>query len=75
MQSNRVAGRRIKVHRVNLGESPETFGYRIGVSGQTVRRIEEGKNLNYRTAFLIAAEMGLATADLWPVSGRRAVAA
>lgn len=71
MQSNRVAGRRIKIHRVNLGESPEQFGGRIGVSGMTVRRIEEGKPLTVRTAFLIAADMQVAVTDLWSPSGRK----
>jgi transcriptional regulator with XRE-family HTH domain len=75
MQSSRVAGRRIQIHRVNLGESPEQFGGRIGVSGMTVRRIEGGKPLTVRTAFLIAADMQIAVTELWPPVGRRAVAA
>lgn len=73
MPSNKVAGRRIREHRLNLGLSPEAFGARVGVSGGTVRRIEDGKPLRVRTAFLIAKELGLPVIELWPP--RRAVAA
>jgi DNA-binding XRE family transcriptional regulator len=58
------------MHRVNLGLSPEQFGWQIGVSGMTVRRIEEGGNVRTRTAFLLAQNMGLHVTDLWPVSTR-----
>lgn len=68
MQSNKVAGRRIRAHRLNLGLSPEQFGWKIGVSGMTVRRIEAGGNLRIRTAFLIAQSMATDVTDLWPVS-------
>lgn len=74
MQSNRVAGRRIRAHRMNLGLSPEQFGWDIGVSGMTVRRIEAGGNVRVRTAFLIAQSMEVSVTDLWPVA-RQAVAA
>lgn len=63
------------MHRVNLGLSPEAFGWQIGVSGMTVRRIEAGANVRTRTAFLIAQSMGVAVTELWPVAGRTAVAA
>ena len=40
--SKQLARRRIQQHRVRLGLSPEQYGIRIGVSGQTVRRVEAG---------------------------------
>lgn len=63
------------MHRMNLGESPEVFGARIGVSGMTIRRIERGKALTVRTAFLIAADMGVAVTELWPPRTRAKAAA
>lgn len=76
MSSNKVAGRRLREHRVNLGLSPEAFGARIGVSGMTVRRIEDGYPLRVRTAFLIAQELEVDVIHLWPPPAtRRAVAA
>lgn len=72
MASNRVAGRRVKEHRVNLGLSPERYGARIGVSGGTVRRIEAGLAPTVRTMFLIAKDMGLQVTDLFPIAARQA---
>lgn len=54
---------------MNLGLSPEQFGWQIGVSGMTVRRIEAGGNLRTRTAFLIAQSMAIPVTDLWPIGG------
>lgn len=75
MASNRVAGRRIREHRINLGLSPERYGARIGVSGGTVRRIEMGLAPTVRTMFLIASDMDVRVTDLFPSSaaGARAV--
>ncbi len=66
MSSSQATRSRIRFHRINLGESPEAFGARIGVAGMTIRRIERGKSLTIRSAFVIAADMGLAVTDLWP---------
>lgn len=62
---------------MNLGLSPERFGYEVGVSGFTVRRIEDGQNLRVRTAFLIAQHMDIPVTELWPAPSmrRKAVAA
>lgn len=60
---------------MNLGLSPEQFGWRVGVSGMTVRRIEAGANVRTRTAFLIAQSMGVSVTDVWPLPSRKAVAA
>jgi DNA-binding transcriptional regulator YiaG len=40
--SKRLAASRIRQHRVRLGLSPEQYGIRIGCSGMTVRRVEDG---------------------------------
>jgi transcriptional regulator with XRE-family HTH domain len=75
MASNRVAGRRIGEHRLNLGLSPERYGDRIGVSGGTVRRIEAGFAPTVRTMFLIASDMEVRVTDLFPaVAAIRAAA-
>jgi transcriptional regulator with XRE-family HTH domain len=74
MVSNRVAGRRIREHRVNLGLSPERYGQRIGVSGGTVRRIEAGLVPTVRTMFLIASDLGVQVTDLFPSATRERAA-
>lgn len=62
---------RIYRYRESKGLSPERFGSRVGVSGMTIRRIEDGRaksiSLLPRTKFLIAQEMGLEVDDLWPM--------
>mgnify|MGYP001081835876 CR=1 FL=1 len=60
------AGRRVRIHRINRGMSPEQFGHRVGVSGQTIRRIENGKRPTIRTMFLVARELDCEVVDLWP---------
>jgi transcriptional regulator with XRE-family HTH domain len=75
MASNRVAGRRIKEHRINLGLSPERYGARIGVSGGTVRRIEAGLAPTVRTMFLIASDMDVRVTELFPATTRERQAA
>lgn len=51
--------------RINRGLSPEQLGQRVGVSGRTIRRIEEGAIPTVRTMFLIAQEFDLEVTDLW----------
>jgi len=63
-----TVGRRVRDHRLNRGMSPEALGARVGVSGMTIRRIEEGRNATVRTKFLIARELDLEVVDLF---GRR----
>ena len=61
-----VTGRRIQEMRRDRGMSPEMLGNRVGVSGRTIRRIEEGKGATVRTMFLIAQEFDLKVHELWP---------
>lgn len=62
---------RIYRFRVSKGMSPERFGSRVGLSGMTIRRIEDGRAkpvaLLPRTKYLIAEEMGVEVDDLWPM--------
>jgi transcriptional regulator with XRE-family HTH domain len=62
-----VTGRRLKQLRVNRGLSPEQLGSRVGVSGRTIRRVEEGGRPTVRTMFLLAKEFDCEVVDLWPL--------
>ena len=74
MASNRLAGSRVALHRSRLGLSPEQYGIRIGVSGMTVRRIEQGYRPFLSTQIKFAQDMGLLVDDLWPLGSRRVTA-
>lgn len=54
------SGHRLRVARIEQGLSPEQFGERYGISGMTVRRIEDGrqKRLTARTMCLVAKGIG-----------------
>lgn len=62
-----VTGRKLKELRINRGFSPEQLGNRVGVSGRTIRRVEEGKRPTVRTMFLLAQEFDCEVVDLWPL--------
>lgn len=51
--------------RLNEGHTPETLGYEIGVSGRTIRRIEDGHRPTVRTMFALAEWAELEVVDLW----------
>lgn len=61
----------IYLHRISKGLSPERFGALVGLSGMTVRRIEDGRakasSLHPRTKFLISKQMGVPVSELWPL--------
>jgi transcriptional regulator with XRE-family HTH domain len=65
--STKIVGRRIQDHRLNRGMSPEALGARVGVSGMTIRRLEDGKvkNPHVRSKFLIAQELGVDVVQLF----------
>lgn len=63
----REAGEFIRISRRNLGLSPEQLGYEIGVSGRTIRRIEDGHRPVVRTAFLLASYFDAEVSELWPM--------
>jgi transcriptional regulator with XRE-family HTH domain len=67
-RSRREAGASIRELRVNRGLSPEELGARVGISGRTIRRVEEGRTRpTVRTMFLIALEFDCDVVDLWPL--------
>lgn len=66
-RGNVVVGRRLRELRVNKGLSPEALGGRVGVSGRTIRRVEDGKRPTVRTMFLLAKEFDCEVTDLWPL--------
>jgi transcriptional regulator with XRE-family HTH domain len=63
-----TTGRKIRARRRSRGLSPEQLGDLAGVSGRTIRRIEEGSTAlpNVRSQFLIAQELDCELIDLWP---------
>lgn len=65
-RSLREAGASIREQRLNRGLSPEQLGHLAGVSGRTVRRIEEGKRPTVRTMFQVAQILDCEVVDLWP---------
>jgi len=62
-----LTGHRLKVLRYERGMSPEQLGIRVGVSGRTIRRVEEGHRATVRTMFLIAKEFECPVGELWPI--------
>jgi transcriptional regulator with XRE-family HTH domain len=63
-----MAGADIRQLRIQRGLSPEQLGQRVGVSGRTIRRVEEGRSRpTVRTMFLIALEFDCEVVDLWPL--------
>lgn len=72
MKRTRSAGYKLHELRVNAGLSPEQLGYRAGVSGMTIRRIERGGcKPTPQTMFRLASEFDLDVIDLWPIERRR----
>lgn len=53
--------------RLNEGHTPETLGYEIGVSGRTIRRIEDGHRPTVRTMFALANHFNAQVTDLWAI--------
>lgn len=68
MAAMTLTGRKLKVLRHERGMSPEQLGHRVGVSGRTIRRVEEGKRPTVRTMFLIAKEFDCEVVELWPIT-------
>jgi transcriptional regulator with XRE-family HTH domain len=66
MASSRLAALQIRQHRIRLGLSPEQYGHRIGVSGMTVRRIEQGYTPFLSTQAKFARDLGMEIDELFP---------
>lgn len=65
-RSLRRAGETIREARRNQGLSYEVLAHEVGVSGRTIRRIEDGGRPQLRVAFALANKFGLQVCDLWP---------
>lgn len=66
--SNLLAAHRIQQHRVRLGLSPEQYGLKIGCSGMTVRRVEEGYTPTRATQRKFADALDVEVDDLFPLT-------
>lgn len=57
----------MRLARIELGLSPEQFGQKYGISGQTVRRLEDGrqKRCTARSMMLISKGVGIPVGELF----------
>lgn len=58
----------IRSHSLNAGLSPEQLGQQLGLSGDTIRRIERGvgpRCPHPRTMFLLAEAFDVSVTDIW----------
>lgn len=60
--------------RFNAGLSPEQLGELCGVSGRTIRRLEEGKRPSPKVAKGIADHFEVQPSDIWPLEEEVAAA-
>lgn len=67
MVHTKATGRRIRALRLERGLSPEQLGERVGLSGMTIRRLEDGrqKRTHPRTMFRIAQDAGVPVGELF----------
>lgn len=66
-----LPNRQLQELRINRGLSPNDLGYRIGVSGKTIRLAEQGFTPSPRVQFAIASAFDLNPTDLWPLERQR----
>lgn len=72
MQARRLSALKLRMMRIDRGLSVDALGERAGVSGQTIRRLEEGQLPNASTAFKIATVFDLKPSEMWPELVERA---
>lgn len=67
MLGTKAAGNRLRHIRLERGLSPEQFGARVGISGMTVRWLEDGRQerVQPRTMFRISQEIGAPVGELF----------
>ena len=60
-------GNRLRIARIERGMSPEQFGATVGVSGQTIRRLADGrqKRCTVRSMMLIAQGVGVPVGEMF----------
>lgn len=74
--SKKLAGLQLERYRVNAGLTPEELGAKVGLSGMTIRRVEQGVGFpTIRTKFRLARELGVDVTEIWPIDARRKTAA
>lgn len=62
--------------RFNAGLSPEQLGEKCGVSGRTIRRLEEsGHRPSPKVAKGLADHFGVQPSEIWPLDDTEAAAA
>jgi transcriptional regulator with XRE-family HTH domain len=69
MRSTTLIGNRVRLARIEQGMSPEQFGQKFGVSGMTIRRLEDGrqKRLTARSMMLIAKGCHVPVGELFEI--------
>lgn len=60
--------------RFNSGLTPEQLGEQVGISGRTIRRLEDGTKPTAATAKKLADHFDLKPSDLWPIDAEAAAA-
>jgi transcriptional regulator with XRE-family HTH domain len=73
MLSHRATGARLRALRIDRGLSPEQLAWRLGISGRTIRRVEDGRLPYPRTQFAIASFFEMRPSELWPADAARRV--
>lgn len=69
--SKKQAGLQLQRYRVNAGLTPEDLGEKVGLSGMTIRRVEQGiGSPTVRTRFRLARELGVEVTDIWPLRSK-----
>lgn len=72
MASKNLAGRQLDAYLLDRNLSPEQLGFKLGLSGMTVRRAIKGKPLARATKWVLARELGEDPSTLWPpMPGKR----
>jgi len=75
MARDYLAAEQLRRQRVDAGMSPERLGWVAGISGHTIRRIEQqGVIPTARVQFALAAHFGLKPTDLWTRQRARSAA-
>jgi DNA-binding XRE family transcriptional regulator len=62
-----VAAVSLAQRRFNAGLTPEELGEEAGVSGRTVRRLEDGTTPTVATAKKLADFFKVQPSDIWPI--------
>ena len=64
--TRRVPHLRLKELRINAGMTPNDLAFKAGVTGKTVRMVEDGFIPGPRIQFRIASVFEMKPLDLWP---------